>query len=85
MTEQHEYRIRIQGWLEARWAGWLDGLTVAYEGTGDGTPITTLTGPVIDQAALRGLLSRIWDLNLVLVSVERSGPAGRREGDGCDG
>jgi len=44
---------------------------VIYEGAEDGSPITVLTSPVVDQAALRGLLTKIWDLNLTLVSVTR--------------
>ena len=42
---------------------------MAYEGVEDNSPTTLLTGPVADQAALRGLLNKIWDLNLSLISV----------------
>jgi hypothetical protein len=72
-----KYQIRVQGWIGERWAGWFDGMTLTYEGTTDAphleddSPITTLTGPVMDQAALRSLLSKIWDLNLTLISVTR--------------
>ena len=45
-----------------------DGMTMVYEGAEDDSPITILTGPVADQAALRGLLTRIWDLNLTVIS-----------------
>jgi len=44
---------------------------MTYEGRKDDSPIVILTGPVADQAALRGLLARIWDLNLTLISVTR--------------
>jgi len=44
---------------------------MTYEGTEEDSPITTLTGAVIDQAALRSLLTKIWDLNLTLISVTR--------------
>src|SRR5918997_3030516 len=67
---QHEHalhEIRVQGHLDDRWAHWAEGLTVARER--DGT--TTLTGPLADQAALHGLLNRIRDLNVPIVSVRR--------------
>ncbi len=59
------YEIRLQGHLDARWTKWFDGLTIALENNGD----TLLTGPVIDQAALHGLLKKVRDLGLPLVSV----------------
>jgi hypothetical protein len=59
------YEIRIQGRLETRWGSWFDGLTLTTEG--DGT--TLLRGPVLDQAALHGLLQKVRDLGLPLVSV----------------
>jgi hypothetical protein len=58
------YQIRITGRLDARWAEWFEGLGVTTDG-GD----TLLTGRVIDQAALHGLLRRVRDLGLPLVSV----------------
>ena len=61
------YEIRIRGDLHPRWAAWFDGLTVSAGR--DGT--TVLTGPVADQAALHGLLQRVRDLGLPLVSVSR--------------
>lgn len=71
MTECSVYEIRVQGWIGERWADWLDGMTLTYEGTEDNWPITTLTGSIVDQAALRSLLTKIWDLNLTLISVVR--------------
>lgn len=67
--EQARYQIRVQGWVGERWADWFDGMTVTYEGTASDSPVTILAGPVADQAALRGLLTKVWDLNLTLVSV----------------
>ena len=61
------YEIRIRGHLDDRWAEWFDGLTITLEDDGD----TLLSGPVIDQAALHGLLKRVRDLGLLLVSVNR--------------
>ncbi len=63
---QHQcYEIRLKGHLDARWAEWFEGLAITLEEDGD----TLLTGPVIDQAALHGLLKKVRDLGLPLVSV----------------
>jgi hypothetical protein len=64
------YEIRIQGRLDARWSTWLDGLTLSQ--TDDGT--TVLRGLVTDQAALHGLLHKLRDIGLPLVSVARTEP-----------
>ena len=62
------YQIVVQGRLDEGWSEWLDGMTMGFE-----HGVTTLIGTVADQAALRGLLTRIWDLNLTLISVDRIG------------
>ncbi len=59
------YEIRIKGHLDAQWMTWFDGLTVTLEEKGD----TLLSGPVADQAALHGILRRVRDLGMPLVSV----------------
>ena len=59
------YEIRIKGHLDNRWADWFDGLTLTREANGE----TRLIGPVVDQAALHGLLRKVRDLGLPLVSV----------------
>jgi len=63
----HTYQIRIKGHLDAGWAEWFDGFTLTREP--DGT--TLLTGSVVDQPALHGLLSRIHSLGLPLLLVEQ--------------
>jgi hypothetical protein len=64
-----KYRIRVQGRLDERRADWFEGMTMGLERASDDTLITTLTGAVADQARLRGILSKLWDLNLTLISV----------------
>jgi hypothetical protein len=59
------YQIRIKGHLSHQWTDWFGGLTITLEDNGD----TLLTGPVIDQAALHGLLKKVRDLAMPLVSV----------------
>ena len=65
MSESQTYEIRVQGRLDDRWTAWFDGLTPVIEP--DGT--TILAGPVVDQAALHGLLQKVRDLGLPLLSV----------------
>jgi len=64
-SEPGLYEIRIKGHLDDRWAEWFEGLTITLEEDGD----TLITGPVIDQAALHGLLKKVRDLGMPLVSV----------------
>lgn len=64
------YEIRIQGHLGHRWADWFEGLAITLEDNG----ITLLTGPVVDQAALHGLLRKVRDLGMPLISVIRVRP-----------
>ena len=61
------YEIRIKGHLGSQWRDWFEGLTIMLEEDGD----TLLTGPVIDQAALYGLLKKVRDLGMPLLSVNR--------------
>ena len=62
-----KYKIKIKGHLDMKWADWFDGLQIIHEN--DGT--TTLMGTVIDQAALQGILKKIRNLNLELISVNK--------------
>jgi hypothetical protein len=64
------YEIRVEGHLDTRWAAWFDGLTLSHDS--DGT--TVIHGPVADQAALHGLLQKIRDLGLPLISVNHVDP-----------
>ena len=64
------YQIRVRGRLESRWAAWFDGMSLSYET--DGT--TNISGPVVDQAALHGLLHTLRDTGLPLVSVTPVAP-----------
>ena len=64
------YRIRIKGHLGQRWADWFEGLTLTLEDNGD----TLLSGPVVDQAALHGVLRKVRDAGMPLISVNRVQP-----------
>lgn len=77
------YDIRVAGHLDAAWADWFTGLTITPEENGD----TLLTGPVVDQAALHGLLRKVRDLGVPLISVARvePEPTPRSEEDGREG
>ncbi len=61
------YQIRIKGHLSIQWADWFGGLSITLEDNGD----TLVTGPVIDQAALHGLLRKVRDLGMPLLSIIR--------------
>jgi hypothetical protein len=62
------YQIRLHGHLGDQWADWFDGMSITLEQNGD----TLLTGPVADQAALHGLLRKVRDLGMRLVSVNEA-------------
>jgi hypothetical protein len=69
-TTSWRYEIRIEGHLGSRWTDWFDGMTLTT--TSDG--ITVLAGPVVDQAALHGLLQKVRDIGLPLLSVTQVDP-----------
>lgn len=81
-TEDHRepgrYEIRLKGHLNARWADWFEGLSLTH--ASDGT--TILAGPVVDQAALYGLLRKVRDLGLPLIAVNQVDP---KQANGPDG
>ena len=64
------YRIRVKGHLGPQWSEWFGGLSITLEDNGD----TLLTGPVVDQAALHGLLKKVRDLGMPLISAVRIDP-----------
>ncbi len=64
------YQLRVKGHLGPQWADWFEGFAITLEEEGD----TLLTGPITDQAALYGLLRKVRDLGIPLVSVNRPGP-----------
>ena len=74
-TEDHhepgQYEIRLKGHLDDKWADWFDGLTITREDNGE----TRLTGPVVDQAALHGVLRKVRDLGMPLLSVTHVRPS----------
>jgi hypothetical protein len=69
------YEIRVQGHLGRQWTDWFGGLSVTLEDNGE----TRLTGAVVDQAALYGLLKKVRDLGLPLLAVNRVGPPGNTQ------
>ena len=64
------YQIRVRGHLDSRWSAWFDGMTLTRESDGN----TNISGPVVDQAALHGLLATLRDTGLPLVSVTQVEP-----------
>jgi hypothetical protein len=68
------YQITVEGKIDATWSEWLGGMRTESHKDANGAIITTLSGLLSDQAALRGILNRIWDLNLVLRSVQQFDP-----------
>jgi len=69
------YEIRVQGRLDQRWSSWFDGLTLSYEGD----DITVLRGPLVDEAALHGVLIKVRDLALPLLAVSRVQDSKKRD------
>jgi hypothetical protein len=67
MDAPHVYELRVEGHLADHWSEWFEGLTIYNDPNGE----TTLTGLLTDQAALFGVLNKIHDLNLILISVSR--------------
>jgi hypothetical protein len=81
MTNQREsgrpevYEIKVKGVIDGKWSEWFEGLEVSPQPSGE----TILAGPVVDQAALHGLLQKVRDVGLPLISVKRAGDRSDRE------
>jgi hypothetical protein len=75
------YQVRIKGHLGRQWTAWFGGLTLTLEDNGD----TLLTGPVADQAALHGLLKKVRDLGIPLLSVNRVEASQAQASEGDEG
>jgi hypothetical protein len=74
--EEAQYRIRVRGTLPPQWSSWFEGLSILHEAPAD----TILVGNVPDQSALYGVISRVRDLGLTLIAIERvDGDAGSPE------
>jgi len=73
-----QYEIRIKGHLDDKWATWFAGLTITRDDTGE----TLLRGPLVDQAALHGVLRKVHDLGLTLIAVNQVDP---KQANGPDG
>ena len=71
------YQITVSGKIDASWSDWLEGMHIQSHTEADGLPVTTLSGTINDQAALRGILNRLCDLNLVLRSVQQLNPSSK--------
>ena len=77
LQAQH-YQITVYGTVDQSWSEWFGGLQLTAVVDKDGFPITRLTGTLPDQGALRGVLTRLWDLNLTLLSVKCKRHSSRR-------
>ena len=73
-TQPAKYQIKIQGKQTEGWADWMDDLEIITERVSEVTTLTTITGVVKDQAGLHGLLNRIRDLNIPIISVQFVNP-----------
>jgi hypothetical protein len=88
MDSEWEYQVRVEGKIGQRWLAWFDGLTISTKeehagGAGGRPAITTLTGFLPDEAALAGLLQKLYTLGLPLLEVRRS-DAGCADSAICD-
>jgi hypothetical protein len=70
LDEPAIYQLQVQGIISQHWLGYFDEMEISVEGE-NGTAVTTLVGQIVDQAALQGMLQKIYTLGLVLLKVER--------------
>ena len=79
-SSQANYKICMKGHLGERWSLAFEGLELRSDFSSDGSPITVLTGPIVDQSALYGLVAKIRDLGLTLILIKRLGSEPDSEG-----
>ena len=65
------YEIRVDGHLDQRWSDWFEGMELPQAFNQNGSPITVLTGTIVDQAALHGILASVRDIGIPIISVNR--------------
>ena len=65
------YEIKVKGHIDEAWSSWFEDMEISTGYAEDGTPVTTFTGPIVDQAALHGVLGKIRDINMPLISVNQ--------------
>lgn len=68
-NQEQTYQIKVQGEMDETWSGWFADLKIETARENEERIVTSLTGSVADQSALRGILCKLWDLNLTLISV----------------
>jgi hypothetical protein len=73
-AEPANYLIRVNGKVKESWSEWFDGMTIEFEMEADQNPVSTLSGHLADQSALHGVLAKIRNLGLKLLSVEQVSP-----------
>ena len=71
IPDEAKYEILVSGHLDRRWSDWFEGLDVIKAFSRNGSPITILSGPIGDQAALHGILARVRDIGIPIISVNR--------------
>lgn len=69
--EGSNYEICVKGHLDEQWVSWFEGLTIAHGFNQDGTPVTILSGAIPDQAALHGVLIKLRDIGIPILSINR--------------
>ncbi len=74
LDQSATYQIKVPGRLDENLSDWVEGMTITVEREDDGSTITTLTGVLVDQAALQGLLRRLYTLGLPLIEAKWIGP-----------
>lgn len=79
MEQPGEYRITVSGTVGNHWSSWLEGFRITHGTGSQGQMVTMVSGWIRDQSELRGLINRIWDLNLSVLSVVRLTEGGHDE------